>query len=695
MEPLPPSYTAARLDAFRRVDPPPAPPPEDTNNDDPYLPPYETLAEFAEVLPHHPLISTNPEFATFYPVGKRKHVHALVHPLDLEDHLTLLRAFHQMKEDILISVDATTLSPEDIWDVFLAKAVRRFELWIKDAVGFTPRNATEEKPAPFQEHEIPPLDVIMVWHTYLLNPRVYYEDGLRINKAFLLLRAVFPLHHIASTAFRSPTPTRVNYFQTQTKEAFDQPPFREDDAVVLRCPGCKEENRVFWYKRDGTGYAQKGFKRPCSKCSVSLTHETLGIAKIASDLAKVHEDPRNNTMATLLLRPRTGMPNLGFARFWNAGVLHSLQRFKPEEYTKVLEWNFDAAVHVLRAGYNNPLNTLLSNKNSIKRLVKAYNTRTSFSIDLIAAVKRQFRFVTKIAELGWLDERAFPADSKGHDGKEESKALRRCVNQYHAFLDLMSANPKTFLVPTLGIDLAWHTHQLFHTHYRMTSIDLLGLLVDHDDAVEQETIATSYDETAELWHARYHLPYSVCGCPQPQTSLTSVFASKILKTPFSSSSSKDPRLPDLRPDLLHVSETTLNETHPSEHSSVAVKNISEIKKLKEKRVESLESASKKSKGKGRSMAGSAVDAWVDDKDVLKVKREEHRVDSPAFYLGLFTEEGAEVDGVLNGSDLGVADCVMGMGIHGTCQAGNWKQQPQVSRPLGGCGGMVACGGGGY
>ncbi|KAG8941361.1 hypothetical protein FRC03_004629 [Tulasnella sp. 419] len=181
---LPPSYSATPL-ATSRADLPPI----DADNDDPYLPSYEAPAARAEALAHHPLISTNPDFATFYPIGKRKHVHALVHPLDLEDHLTLLRAFHQTREDIRASVDATVVDPDDVWEVFLAKAVRRFDLWIKEAVGFTPRNATEERPAPFQEHEIPPLDVIMVWHTYLLNPRVYYEDGLRVNKAFLLLRA--------------------------------------------------------------------------------------------------------------------------------------------------------------------------------------------------------------------------------------------------------------------------------------------------------------------------------------------------------------------------------------------------------------------------------------------------------------------------------------------------------------------------
>ena len=34
-----------------------------------------------------------------------------------------------------------------------------------------------------------------------------------------------------------------------------------------------------------------------------------------------------------------------------------------------------------------------------------------------------------------------------------------------SFLDLMSSSPASFFVPTLDIDLVWHTHQLFPQRY--------------------------------------------------------------------------------------------------------------------------------------------------------------------------------------------------------------------------------------
>jgi len=60
-----------------------------------------------------------------------------------------------------------------------------------------------------------------------------------------------------------------------------------------------------------------------------------------------------------------------------------------------------------------------------------------FSIDLAAAVLRQASFIEKMAGLGWTS-------SNGDEGQ-----LVRSVARYHAFLDLMTANPGSFFVPTL------------------------------------------------------------------------------------------------------------------------------------------------------------------------------------------------------------------------------------------------------
>ncbi|KAG8958095.1 hypothetical protein FRC03_009469 [Tulasnella sp. 419] len=614
MDSSPPSYSAHASSSSPVIDVPI----QDPDLPDALPPPYQAAPASAKVPAHNPAIRLNSNSLVTYTVGKHKNIEGLVHPLDLMDHLTLLRAFHQLRENVRSqSAEDNALSADDIWTVFLAIAVRRFEKWVKNVARHTPSGSSEENIAAWEEHEIPPLDVILVWHTYLLNPRIYYEDG---------------------------------------------------------------------------------------GCGLSLSRETFGIARLAKDMSRIKQSPKSASIAGLLLGPRTGSPNYTFTRSWNKNLLQSLRPHKSEEYTGVLEWSFQGAAKVLKQGFINPNESNADYQSGMKRVLKSYNTWTCFSIDLRAAVNRQFKFIYKISGLGWLEEGAFSADSKSGDGREENKALRRCVAQYHGFLDLMVANSKKFLVPTLAIDLVWHTHQLFHTEYRKWTIALVGTLVDHDDAVEQENLAMSYRQTAQLWHSRYNIPYSICGCPQPQlSSLSSAssFASKVLlKSPFSSSkSAKQPQnMTNPRPDILQVSENALDETHPSEHPSVIVTNIPELQKLRTQRLSSSEG---KGKEKGKSKANghgdhSAIDAWVDENEILRRKRETHRNDCPAFYSGFSSDTAIGAgSGIMNGLALGPADCIAGMGAMGACRAGNTKFRgiievtPSHSVSPGLCGG---CGG---
>ena len=38
---------------------------------------------------------------------------------------------------------------------------------------------------PIDNHNIPPVDVLMVWHAYMLNPRAYLEDCVRLGRMAL------------------------------------------------------------------------------------------------------------------------------------------------------------------------------------------------------------------------------------------------------------------------------------------------------------------------------------------------------------------------------------------------------------------------------------------------------------------------------------------------------------------------------
>ncbi|KAG9041381.1 hypothetical protein FS837_012335 [Tulasnella sp. UAMH 9824] len=76
--------------------------------------------------------------------------------------------------------------------------------------------------------------------------------------------------------------------------------------------------------------------------------------------------------------------------------------------------------------------------------------------DLEAAVKRQASFIDKVARLGWGE-------------KATDEFLINCIHRYGCFLDLMKTGAVHSLVPTLDIDLAWHTHQLKGSRYWLDS----------------------------------------------------------------------------------------------------------------------------------------------------------------------------------------------------------------------------------
>jgi len=77
------------------------------------------------------------------------------------------------------------------------------------------------------------------------------------------------------------------------------------------------------------------------------------------------------------------------------------------------------------------------------------------SIDLVAASLRQREFASKI--------------TGENCGIDAPSALLSATTRYHNFLLLMKRKPKenkVSLVPTLDIDLCWHTHQLDAVSYR-------------------------------------------------------------------------------------------------------------------------------------------------------------------------------------------------------------------------------------
>lgn len=166
---------------------------------------------------------------------------------------------------------------EKRWAVFLARAVDRYESWwsvlsSSGGLGFLAEYNMERPGDPKYENfpryedafkwtpdNLPPLDVLMVWHAHMLNPRAYLEDCIRYGYRALWYTGI-PwqlVNEAIDTKFGYDVSDdcKSNWL-LRTGRAWDN----ADDPLikVLRCPCCSTPHEVPWTT---VGSAQESVKK--------------------------------------------------------------------------------------------------------------------------------------------------------------------------------------------------------------------------------------------------------------------------------------------------------------------------------------------------------------------------------------------------------------------------------------------------
>ncbi|KAG6848011.1 hypothetical protein H0H93_004204 [Arthromyces matolae] len=247
----------------------------------------------------------------------------------------------------------------------------------------------------------------------------------------------------------------------------------------------------------------------------------------------------------------------------------------------------------------------------------------------------------------------------------------------------MSVESKSFYVPTLDIDLAWHTHQLLGETYQNNCHLYVGRYVDHDDKVEESVLSTSFDLTCRAWVDRYGVPYTHCGCPPPGLKRKGHIAR--LKT-----TNKSSLTPPSSDDILAA-------THASEHNSVLV--LANRRGMLSSGISQQTRREKMNKRQERVLISSSHKTSEERKD-----SEEHE---PAFLERIDQDLLANVIGdiwdtasyggnvVLGDNTDGMGGCAVGGGactVGGGCSGGGCSGGACGGSSCGGGGG--GCGGGG-
>lgn len=140
-------------------------------------------------------------------------------------------------------------------------------------------------------------------------------------------------------------------------------------------------------------------------------------------------------------------------------------------------------------------------KISIRKMMSCYWDNSSpFSLDLVGAVIRQGTFIEKMHSLDWLHSPTV------------TSTMNRLLVRYDRYFCILSAHPSHTAVPTLDIDLAWHTHQLNPLSYHAYSLQKTSRFIDHDDKIEETKLSEAFKWTSKTYQTVFNEVYSECKC---------------------------------------------------------------------------------------------------------------------------------------------------------------------------------------
>lgn len=380
--------------------------------------------------------------------------HRLPSPAECATHLELLQTFYVLRQRIIISEeidksfniqpirvvktgrrgDKKTLKDDTLadrrqvkWTRYVEFAVIRFLAWKENL----PLEKTGAETRPVLQR-LPPLDVLMVWHAFTLNPRLFQ----RHCKDEPLYQVKIPWEAIHATI--------RNLEWDYTQEEIVELQFEIDTGLPAH---------LFEQFKSWTGYSESA----SLQSTKYLTAFSLGFTPAPSEQALLED-----------------------------GVFLESKR---STFTPLQEAAANKHFHVAR---------------EYARLFHKYAgpeaKASSLTSELRGAVIRQCDFVDKMSAKIWIRSPALPG------------TLRRAIDRYGKFLALIRLHPGMIVVPTLDIDLAWHTHQCSAAAYSDDVQELTGKFVDHNDKLGKPVLGTGMAETKRLYRIQFGEDYRHCGC---------------------------------------------------------------------------------------------------------------------------------------------------------------------------------------
>ena len=381
------------------------------------------------------------------------------------------------------------------------------------------------------------IDVLMVWHSYMLNPRRFLEDCIRHGTMAFWQTGLPWVAVDASINNESFAYTCSNEAQRlfEAKTGLSWENSNQSPAIQPKCPKCSKEANVKWTSctsqkywstenpgESGSGYADKDFRHPCSSCSLVLNHEMLRSQKFRHDtMALLMNDiPMPGTLLNTKGKT-TSLPQAVISHILNNIIglpeVPKRKRFvRATQYPNVLIKKVSLSQSIIEATDMKQhssvsigaIRTLIESavkkvplltrneKVAIRRMMSSYwENSSTFSIDLVGAVIRQGSFIEKMHLIDWLHSPA------------ALSTMARLVEKYGRYFDIIARYYYKVAVPTLDIDLAWHTHQLNPPSYYAYSLSKTRTFIDHDDKIEENKLSEAFEWTSKTYQRMFDQVY--------------------------------------------------------------------------------------------------------------------------------------------------------------------------------------------
>ncbi|KAF2197879.1 hypothetical protein GQ43DRAFT_434772 [Delitschia confertaspora ATCC 74209] len=519
-------------------------------------------------------------------------------PAECFAHLKLLHAFHKLRNEIanheglygihLYEAPAGPSSKpvlqdfetyleklrEKRWTIYVTKAVDRFSKWlIKLPV------TSDTFPGPIQTTDFDPKESSKTADNFPTKGR-----GIDIGDKLP------PLERLTTMIFTYDPGEAAKASWKRTEIPWDSID-NSHSKEIRYCPNCDKKFELSWteppaepmdevrfdqFLEQDIGFASSSFRSACPSCNLNVTHETLRVGKFINDCTALLKQKRpmpgtilnmkgmpemvqgkKNILSHDLFFPNRVVQNTSVCQLWS---LKKDLRYKGLTILDIQK-RFEDAIReeperkLANASQFNPNFVSKDSRYAVRRMMANYWDNSSpFALDLVGAVMRQGVFIQKMVKIDWLRSPVVMT------------TMSRLIVKYHRFIRIIAEHPKKTAVPTLDVDLAWHTHQLSPKSYYSYSTRETKKFVNHDDKISEVDISAHFRWTSNTYEKKYGQLYSDCACwycECVREPLRSAFTNKV--NPFRAA-----RVTKLEALTGSFPKDAFNGPHVSAHNAVKI-----------------------------------------------------------------------------------------------------------------------------